>query len=143
MQKGVQIASTSGITRDAMNREMDGPHAPSSPDTGTKFYAPPKKNKKDRTKGLIIKVQLPYSPLMNDTTSLEASQIVGDCMVYNERRDFMCTITRSTGPAAFDALVALIQQRGVGGLKGYFRAELPAPDQLIIRTSDLLAAQPF
>jgi hypothetical protein len=64
-------------------------------------------------------------------------------MVYTEKRDFMCSIRRQDNPAAYDRISKVTHERGVGGAKAYFPAELRSKSELFVKTSEVLAAQPW
>lgn len=55
----------------------------------------------------------------------------------------MCTVERAPNPEAYDAVVRIVHSRGVGGVKAYFAAELKSPTELVVKTSEVLAEQPF
>ncbi|KAF7313285.1 hypothetical protein MKEN_01016000 [Mycena kentingensis (nom. inval.)] len=80
-----------------------------------------------RGKNIIIKVQVPFVP---DT-------------VYDRRRAFACAIRRQDEPGAYDALVEVVHQRGVGGAKAYLSAVLERKDRLVVKISEVLAEQPW
>ncbi|KAF8996165.1 ankyrin repeat-containing domain protein [Cyathus striatus] len=82
-------------------------------------------------KPIVIKVQVP----MGAPT--------GDMMVYTKKRDFVCTIRRVDEPKAYDAVSRMVREKGVGGLKAYFVAELRGKDELVVKVAEVLAEQPF
>ncbi|KDR84311.1 hypothetical protein GALMADRAFT_237074 [Galerina marginata CBS 339.88] len=90
------------------------------------------------SKNLIIKVQLPY-----DMVSNKSVPGAGPCLVYTKKRDFVCHILRNDGPAAYDRLSKVVVEKGVGGSKAYFAAELKNKDELVVKVSEVLAEQPF
>ena len=63
-------------------------------------------------------------------------------MVYTKKRDFVCQIHRHDGPKAYDELAKIIVEKGVGGCKAYFTADLKSRDELVVKT-EVLAEQPF
>ncbi|KAF8971038.1 hypothetical protein BDZ97DRAFT_1787363 [Flammula alnicola] len=71
-------------------------------------------------KNLIIKVQAPldsHSPLPESAASM---------LIYTKKRDFLCQA-----------------RRGLNGLKAYFSATLMNENELVVKTSEVLAEQPF
>ncbi|KAG6827252.1 hypothetical protein H0H92_012613 [Tricholoma furcatifolium] len=90
------------------------------------------------SKDIVIKVQLPF-----DITTRQAIPNNGNMLVYTKKRDLVCQIRRSDGPAAYDRLVKVIGAKGPGGSKAYFVADLKSKDELIIKVSEVLAVQPF
>ena len=65
----------------------------------------------------------------------------GKLLVYNEKRNFQCTID----PRKLEAqeLLSVIRDRGVGGVKAYFWAfmEVGKPNELIVVTDPIHPAQ--
>ncbi|KDR76284.1 hypothetical protein GALMADRAFT_247597 [Galerina marginata CBS 339.88] len=90
------------------------------------------------SKNLIIKVQVPY-----DITTKGALPGGNPLLVYTKKRDFVCHLKRPDKPAAYDQLSKIIVEKGVGGGKAYFAAELKSRDELIVKVSEVLAEQPF
>lgn len=90
-------------------------------------------------KNMVIKVQVPVDLLTNSPVN----SALGALFVYNKRRDFVCTVSRSSCPDAYDAIMRIVRSRGVGGAKAYFAAELKNPDKLVVKISEVLAEQPF
>jgi hypothetical protein len=82
-------------------------------------------------KQIVVKVQVPTRP--SD----------GELLVYTRKRDLMCQVRRIDGQQAYDEVVRIVQKQGVAGLKGYFVADLKSRDELVIKTSEILAAQPW
>lgn len=97
------------------------------------------KNAEAENKSMVIKVQVPVSLLTNNPIN----SALGPLFIYNKKRDFVCTVSRASNPDAYDAVMQIVRSRGVGGAKAYFAAELKNPDELIIKTSEVLAEQPF
>ena len=83
-------------------------------------------------KQIVIKVQVP---------------MLGDrdvpLKVYSRKRDFVCFLRWEDGPKAYDDLTSVIKTKGVGGVKGYFVADLKNRDELTIKISEILGAQPW
>lgn len=97
------------------------------------------KNAEAEDRSMVIKVQVPVSLLTNDPVN----SALGPLFIYNKKRDFVCTVSRASNPNAYDAIVRIVRSRGVGGAKAYFAAELKNPDELVVKTSEVLAEQPF
>jgi hypothetical protein len=87
-------------------------------------------------KAMVIKVQVPYEPGFT-------GKLTGPLLVYDKSREFVCQVHRDDDPKAYDAVSTIVRSRGVGGAKAYFAAELMAEDRLVVKTSEVLAAQPF
>ncbi|KAG1750547.1 ankyrin repeat-containing domain protein [Suillus paluster] len=90
-------------------------------------------------KSMIIKVQVPVDPFSPIATSMG----LGGLLIYNKKKDFMCTIQRAGNENAYDEIVRMVKSRGVGGVKAYFAAELRTRDELVVKISEPLAEQPF
>ncbi|KAG6377918.1 hypothetical protein JVT61DRAFT_14707 [Boletus reticuloceps] len=90
-------------------------------------------------KSMVIKIQVPVDLFTNSPIQ----SALGGLFIYNKKRDFVCTVTRASNPTAYDAIVQIVRSRGVGGAKAYFAAELKNPDELVVKTSEVLAEQPF
>ncbi|KAL4078090.1 hypothetical protein J3A83DRAFT_4356774 [Scleroderma citrinum] len=93
-------------------------------------------------KNMIIKIQVPINPY----SEVRAAYGIGGLLIYNKKRDFMCTINREGNAEAYDAVVQTVRTRGVSGMgeaKAYFAAELKNRDELIVKISEPLAEQPF
>lgn len=67
----------------------------------------------------------------------------GGLLIYNKKKDFMCTISRNGNANAYDEIVRTVRSKGVGGVKAYFAAELRSRDELVVKISEPLAEQPF
>lgn len=78
----------------------------------------------------------PFSPTASPIGS-------GGLLVYNKKKDFMCTISRNGNTTAYDEVVRTVRSKGVGGVKAYFAAELRSRDELVVKVSEPLAEQPF
>ncbi|KAH0834204.1 ankyrin repeat-containing domain protein [Lanmaoa asiatica] len=96
------------------------------------------KNTEAENKSMVVKVQVPVN-----FTNSPVNTALGSLFIYNKKRDFVCTVTRASNPVAYDAIVQIVRSRGVGGAKAYFAAELKNPDELVVKTSEVLAEQPF
>lgn len=68
---------------------------------------------------------------------------VGDLLVYNKKRDFVCSIRKVDDADAYLRISQVVRERGVGGAKAYFTAELKSKEELLIKVGDVLAEQPF
>ncbi|KAF9219875.1 ankyrin [Gyrodon lividus] len=96
------------------------------------------KNVDFENKSMVIKVQVPVDLFNNPVNSSP-----GGLLIYNKKRDFVCTADRTSNPVAYDAVVQAVRARGVGGAKAYFAAELKNRDELVVKISEVLAEQPF
>ncbi|KDQ50586.1 hypothetical protein JAAARDRAFT_141723 [Jaapia argillacea MUCL 33604] len=92
-------------------------------------------------KPMIIKVQVPYDG-PNVPLSVRATW-TGPLLIYNKKRDFVCTVAREDGVSSYDRISALVRAKGVGGAKGYFAAELKNKNELVVKVDLILAEQPF
>jgi hypothetical protein len=84
-----------------------------------------------QVKSIVIKVQVP----------LEDSK--APLFVYNKKRDFVCMLRHQDQPESYERVSKIVREKGVGGQKAYFAAELKSKDELVIKVSEILAAQPF
>lgn len=91
-----------------------------------------------KSKNLVIKVQIPY-----DIVARQPARSAGPILVYTKKRDFVCHILRRDGTAAYDQLSKVVFEKGVGGSKAYFTAELKSREELVVKVSEVLAEQPF
>ncbi|KAI0656417.1 ankyrin [Cubamyces menziesii] len=91
------------------------------------------------SKHMIVKVQVPFDLERRQPSAAE----VGDLMVYDKKRTFVCRIRKMDNPAGYLRVSQAVRTRGVGGAKAYFSAELTSPDQLIIKVSEVLPEQAF
>ena len=85
---------------------------------------------------MIVKVQVPYrgtEPIMQR----------GPLLVYNKKRDFVCTIEVHGNELAYMRIATTVWTKGVQKAKAYFPAELRNKDKLIIKVDEVLAEQPF
>lgn len=89
-------------------------------------------------KSMVIKIQVPVG-----LSNTPINTAIGGLFIYNKKRDFVCTVARGSDPTAYDTIVQIVRSRGVGGAKAYFAAELKNPDELVVKTSEVLAEQPF
>ncbi|KAJ3484461.1 hypothetical protein NLI96_g5628 [Meripilus lineatus] len=132
---GAQIMSTSDTIRNLMG-------IPTDP-------VPPKNKRADRApsestfspsqpKSLIIKVQVPYSPLGSGAPTSTAP-----LMVYNKKRDFACMIRMGDNPDGYRRVCQVVRDQGIGGAKAYFAAELKSRNELVVKVGEVLATQPF
>ncbi|KAH7911461.1 hypothetical protein BJ138DRAFT_1085554 [Hygrophoropsis aurantiaca] len=83
--------------------------------------------------GMIIKIQLPFAKGGSDRSMF----------VYNRKHDFVCSIKETENPTQYEEIAKVILAKGISGAKAYFAAELKSRDELVIKTSEVLAAQPF
>lgn len=107
--------------------------------TAPKFTstAPPKPSLSN--KAMVIKVQVPWSLVGGTPVNSPETPL----LIYNKKRDFVCSVFRSSNPAAYDQIQDVVRKRGVGGAKGYFPAELENPGKLVVKVDQILAEQPF
>lgn len=96
-----------------------------------------------KARGIIVKVQVPFAMLPDRSGLGPAARSTGDLMVYTEKRDFICTIRRIDTPTEYDLISKVVREKGIGGAKAYFPAELRSKSELVVKTSDVLAAQPW
>jgi hypothetical protein len=96
--------------------------------------------KKVTGKPMIIKVQVPWDAQL---TPEQRKKLTGPMMVYNKKRDFVCTLHREDDADAYDRLSAIIHDKGVGGAKAYFAAELAGQKSLVVKVSEVVAEQGF
>jgi len=105
------------------------------PDDGSKLKESIVKSTREASnKGMVIKIQ---APVDTDT---------GAMLIYNKKRDFQCFLHRESCPAAYDEVLKVIRAHGPGrprGLKAYFASYLKSKSELVVKTSEVLAEQPF
>ncbi|PCH42825.1 ankyrin [Wolfiporia cocos MD-104 SS10] len=92
------------------------------------------------SKRIIIKVQV---PMALDADGPGAAAPSGDMLVYTKRRDFVCQISKADNADAYARISRAVREKGVGGLKAYFPAELNGEDELVVKIGEVLAEQPF
>ncbi|PFH46965.1 hypothetical protein AMATHDRAFT_68629 [Amanita thiersii Skay4041] len=124
-----QMMSTANLIRGATG-------VPAIPQTAAQQRVAniPKNLTPSKPKSIVIKVQPPF------TSGAPSSMPM---LVYTKKRDLTCYIIKRDNPRQYEQLAKVIREKGVGGAKGYFVAILKSKDELVIRTSDVLAAQPF
>ena len=88
---------------------------------------------------MIVKVQVPMDAFASSASSIG----IGGLLIYNKKKDFMCTVSRNGNANAYDDVIRTVRSKGVGGVKAYFAAELRSPDELVVKISEPLAEQPF
>ncbi|KAG0701654.1 ankyrin repeat-containing domain protein [Suillus ampliporus] len=103
------------------------------------FSSPKSKPPKNAPHTMIIKVQVPVDLF----PPIAMSMGPGGLLIYNKKKDFMCTVQRAANANAYDEVVRAVKSRGVGGVKAYFAAELRTCDELVVKISEPLAEQPF
>lgn len=121
-------------TASFVRRAMDIPTEP----TPERHFRASHTPKTRGPKALIVKVQVPYTG--SCTTSKESR---GPLLVYTKKRDFVCHIRREDGRAEYDRISHIVRTQGVGGAKAYFAAELEDKEALVVKVSEVLAAQPW
>ncbi|KIM23535.1 hypothetical protein M408DRAFT_252994 [Serendipita vermifera MAFF 305830] len=95
-------------------------------------------------KSMIVKLQLPVGPYIRDKPATKVEGQIREILVYNRNRDFVCTIIDDLQPEVYTRLETVIKDKGsLGGLKGYFAAELESQDRLKVKIGDILADQPW
>ncbi|TFK66403.1 hypothetical protein BDN72DRAFT_800035 [Pluteus cervinus] len=109
--------------RVAMGVRHDLP--PSSHFRAARFTAP--------SDDLIIKIQVPVG----------GNGLDSHMLVYDKKRSFICTLWKMDNMVSYPIMEKLIKEKGPGGLKGYFRAEVVEKDKLLVRVEEMLAPQPF
>ncbi|TCD62460.1 hypothetical protein EIP91_006830 [Steccherinum ochraceum] len=124
------MMSTSEFTRAAMGLPTEG-----TPSRNTRSSQAPRGSA--FPKSIVIKVQVPW------TGEDVATQSTGDLLVYTKKRDFVCTVQFKDDRDAYKRISEVVRQKGVGGAKAYFAAELMSKDELVVKVDDVLAAQPF
>ncbi|KAJ7730576.1 ankyrin [Mycena metata] len=94
------------------------------------------KNLDRASKVLTVKIQVTLGPdrKCDDT---------GDLLLYTKKRDFACAVRRCDAPAAYDRVLGVVKEKGFGGVKAYFIAELESVNRLFVKISDVLAEQPW
>ncbi|KAI0920201.1 hypothetical protein AcV5_010005 [Taiwanofungus camphoratus] len=93
----------------------------------------------DQTKAMVIKVQVPRP--IDERHAVHT--LSGDLLIYNKKRDFVCSIMKSENPVGYTVITDAVRTKGVGGTKAYFPAELRNKDELAIKVGEVLAEQPF
>ncbi|KAI9001491.1 ankyrin [Trametes punicea] len=92
-----------------------------------------------KAKKMIVKVQVPFDFEKFAPSTAE----VGDLMVYDKKRTFVCRIRKADNPDAYMRVSRAVREKGVGGAKAYFSAEMESPDKLVLRVSEVLSEQAF
>jgi len=118
------------ISTAALNRRFTGM-------TDETIHSKDLKRPSVENKDFILKVQIPFNPLGPQTPS------TGPMLVYNNKNDFRCMLRYEDNPDGYKRLTEVVKQKGVGGAKAYFPAELKMKDQLVIKITDVLAEQSF
>lgn len=77
------------------------------------------------------------------TLNLPGVPINTKLLIYTKKRDFVCSVRREDGPKEYDIVSSVVKSKGVGGAKAYFAAELKNKYELVVKTSQVLAEQPF
>ncbi|KZP32287.1 ankyrin [Athelia psychrophila] len=128
------IVPTATYTRTAMGI----PTAP-TPERHTRGPRAPKASA-TKTKVMVIKVQVPW---LGTHKGVSPAAAAGNLMVYNKKREFVCQIARADRPAEYDRISEVVRGQGVSGAKAYFSAELVNKYELVVKVSEVLAAQPW
>ncbi|TCD62461.1 hypothetical protein EIP91_006831 [Steccherinum ochraceum] len=87
-------------------------------------------------KSVIIKVQVPLS-------GWGGSSSTGDSMIYTKKRDLSCVVSPTDDRDAYLRISEVVKEKGIGGVKAYFAAELLSKDELVVKIDAVLAPQPF
>ena len=92
-------------------------------------------------KPMVVKIQIPSNPhIMPDQNEPPIFMMT----VYNKTRQFSCGIMRDSQEAEYSKIEAVIREKGaLGGIKGYFTAELETYTRLRIKIGEILAEQPW
>lgn len=123
-----------------LTREVFAMPPSPSPASHTRATHVPKGLKRE-SKDVTIKVQIPINLAPGGPGASYGG--FGNLFVYTKNRDFVCAIRREDGAEAYDRVLRTVTTKGVGGAKAYFAATLQSKDELVIKVSDVLAAQPF
>ncbi|KAH8093086.1 ankyrin repeat-containing domain protein [Cristinia sonorae] len=121
-------------TSDFTRRAMGIPTEP-TPERNTRGSHAPKTSA--YPKSVIIKVQVPYAGPGITAVS------TGDLLIYTKKRDFVCTIEYNNNRDGHRRVSEVVRDKGLGGAKAYFAAELKSKDELVVKVDEVLAAQPF
>ena len=124
------LFSTSEFTRQAMG-------IPTEPTPARNTRAAQAPRASAYPKSVIIKVQVPYAGYGVPLAS------TADLLIYTKKRDFVCTVKFADDRDAYRRISDVVKEKGVGGAKAYFAAELMSKDELVVKVDEVLAAQPF
>ncbi|EGO03119.1 hypothetical protein SERLA73DRAFT_176639 [Serpula lacrymans var. lacrymans S7.3] len=89
-------------------------------------------------KSLVVKVQVPLVSAL-----ILTGPDVGDLLVYNKKKDFICNIRQAENRGNYEKIVKVVRAKGINGIKAYFAAELKNRYELVVKISEVLAEQPF
>ncbi|KIJ50946.1 hypothetical protein M422DRAFT_59022 [Sphaerobolus stellatus SS14] len=125
-QPTMNVYSQSELIRKNMGMQQPTKRPQSS--TGGKWPS-----KRDLPKQLVIKIQIPYPPWK------------GPAHVWfiPKREIWSARYAHKKNGSNYDTLISVIKEKGVGGAKAYFTAEMTSKDELIVKTGDVLAEQSF
>lgn len=130
------VVSMSDVTRSVMGINSDA----NPPRTSKAANTPnPKSYSASQPKAMIIKVQVPWGL----DISAQSRPSNADLLVYNKKRDFVCSIRLVDNPDGYERISSVVRTKGVGGAKAYFAAELRGKDELVVKIDEVLAEQPF
>lgn len=87
-------------------------------------------------KAMVVKVQVPW-------TGRAPTMGSGSMLVYDKKRELVCTLEAHDNADAYMRIAKTVWEKGVGGAKAYFPAELKSKDELVIKIGEVLAEQPF
>ncbi|THH30139.1 hypothetical protein EUX98_g4036 [Antrodiella citrinella] len=124
------LMSTADITRRAMG-------IPTEPTPSRNSRASQHPRASAFPKSVVIKVQVPYAGYGMPSNS------TADLLVYTKKRDFVCTINIQNNKDGYKKISQVVRDKGVGGAKAYFAAELKSANELVVKVDEVLAAQPF
>jgi len=97
----------------------------------------PKTTSEDQPKSLVIKIDLVWPHDNNDPKFQDMTLIA-----YTKKRDFACAIRRKHNRSAMNRIIKMM--KGQGSEKAlYLAAELRSKYELVLKVSEVLAAQPF
>ena len=81
-------------------------------------------------RNMVLKIQV---PMQGD----------GGMFVYNKKRSFECYLEYDKNPVAYARIKVMVGEKGIGGLKAYFAAELRSKDELAINVAECLPESRF
>ena len=63
--------------------------------------------------------------------------------ICNKKRSFECFLEYDKDPVAYERIKKMLNEKGIGGLMGYFAAELRSKDELAINIAECLPESRF
>ena len=67
----------------------------------------------------------------------------GGMIVCNKKRSFECLLEYGKNPVAYARIKKVINEKGIGGMRAYFAAELRSKDELAINIVECLPESRF